>query len=825
MAVHDEEILRLSEDYPDHRQPWSQHSMHSTIPSSASFHQGPSTLGTATFSFSSPLQPSAAETAAQQAIRRRSSKACDNCRKAKCKCEPGDHPGDGCRNCELLGLGPSRKRGPPKGYIDAIESRLHQLEAIIGAVLLAAATDTRASSLLSDLCNTDEMARTAIERVNQGPFGPLARRANALNALANDSKGPGRRQPPMGAKTNVNLPDDTEVVDPYLWQDNLEKSILQSSHTVRHPTSNPPMHPPTRSVSTSAPGPSSNHTSTSPDLMQTQSSTWAPYGVEKAPSNTRRRLDGASVNHGEPGGQEAWSSSASSPASNVTKPQHSQMAYSMGPRSHQDSESEEDVSARDLARGIGSLSIDDSRDVRYHGKASGLHLLISRKGKEVIGDRSFSPEANTPPESDQRTASLDGTDNSVNGSRARARERGGLWHFPPPGLWPPIETGDDPDVSKSGRPGLESKTLQARAELLSSALPVLKSDLASASQDGISIKDTPLVYVEERPKSVWGAMPGVEKQRRLLDLYFAHVHPIIPIVDKEEFYEAWENMFLSPEGLDTSLPRQPISPALLFAMFATASRYLDDDVSQLPRGSMWTSGLAYLSMCRHVLYAGRMPSRVSTVQSLILTAYYDVGVGAMASAWHGAGLGVRTALDIGLNRPVDEWVTPEGDPYFTKRQVEVCRRVWYGILLLDMYISTYIGRPLGLDERDYDTPLPKEDTTDLEAWVVPPSDHGPTFHNQNASYQPTARHIIATLKQRARLAKIHGAILHEIYSVNPTGDRLLQANTLEQSLDKWFIELPEALRWDYGSALSPPPNVMVVHMEFWCSVLLLQRPL
>jgi hypothetical protein len=32
-------------------------------------------------------------------------------------------------------LGPSRKRGPPKGYIDAIEARLHQTEALLGILL------------------------------------------------------------------------------------------------------------------------------------------------------------------------------------------------------------------------------------------------------------------------------------------------------------------------------------------------------------------------------------------------------------------------------------------------------------------------------------------------------------------------------------------------------------------------------------------------------------------------------------------------------------------------------------------------------------------
>lgn len=46
-------------------------------------------------------------------------------------------------------LGPSRKRGPPKGYIDAIEARLHQTEALLGIII--AAKDTRAQSLLHDI--------------------------------------------------------------------------------------------------------------------------------------------------------------------------------------------------------------------------------------------------------------------------------------------------------------------------------------------------------------------------------------------------------------------------------------------------------------------------------------------------------------------------------------------------------------------------------------------------------------------------------------------------------------------------------------------------
>ena len=61
---------------------------------------------------------------------------------------------------ECTFLGPSRKRGPPKGYIDAIEARLHQTEAVLGIILSLAGGlegtrgdgDPGASSLVKDLC-------------------------------------------------------------------------------------------------------------------------------------------------------------------------------------------------------------------------------------------------------------------------------------------------------------------------------------------------------------------------------------------------------------------------------------------------------------------------------------------------------------------------------------------------------------------------------------------------------------------------------------------------------------------------------------------------
>lgn len=68
--------------------------------------------------------------------------------------------------------GPSHKRGPPKGYILALERRLHQVEALLGTII--GSDDPRARTLVDDLAR-DQLAAHIIRRVKTGPFGPRGR--------------------------------------------------------------------------------------------------------------------------------------------------------------------------------------------------------------------------------------------------------------------------------------------------------------------------------------------------------------------------------------------------------------------------------------------------------------------------------------------------------------------------------------------------------------------------------------------------------------------------------------------------------------------------
>lgn len=65
--------------------------------------------------------------------------------------------------------GPSFKRGPPKGYIHAIEQRWHQVECILATIIAL----PRAQDIVSDI-RQDPFARDILQRVEDGPYVSLA---------------------------------------------------------------------------------------------------------------------------------------------------------------------------------------------------------------------------------------------------------------------------------------------------------------------------------------------------------------------------------------------------------------------------------------------------------------------------------------------------------------------------------------------------------------------------------------------------------------------------------------------------------------------------
>ncbi|KAI0920786.1 hypothetical protein AcW1_005038 [Taiwanofungus camphoratus] len=193
------------------------------------------------------LTPSERQSSMDRSARRRSTRACDQCRRTKSKCER-DKTGpakQACRGCVALGLsctyaGPSHKRGPPKGYILAIERRLHQVEALLGTII--GSEDPRARGLLHDL-SQDQLASQIIQRVDVGPFGPRGRVAHPFGStkedfLASIMTGIGEESSESSKSSHTLSPrsDSLALVSPSSsWQDGLQRLLLSRASGTTFP--------------------------------------------------------------------------------------------------------------------------------------------------------------------------------------------------------------------------------------------------------------------------------------------------------------------------------------------------------------------------------------------------------------------------------------------------------------------------------------------------------------------------------------------------------------------------------------------------------------
>jgi len=124
---------------------------------------------------------------------------------------------------------------------------------------------------------------------------------------------------------------------------------------------------------------------------------------------------------------------------------------------------------------------------------------------------------------------------------------------------------------------------------------------------------------------------------------------------------------------------------------------------------MWTAGDNYLSQAKTLLGRAYASSRSSTVQALLLLGYRELGIGAMAEAWMYTGMAVRMAQDLGMHRAADRWARAGLGKLFGDHELQERRRIWWGCVVLDVYVSTYIGRPLAIVGEDYNTQLPSVD--------------------------------------------------------------------------------------------------------------------
>ncbi|KAG0144126.1 hypothetical protein CROQUDRAFT_47765 [Cronartium quercuum f. sp. fusiforme G11] len=676
----------------------------------------PQNVNLASSTFLSPAQAIAKKKKDPKEVKRRSSKACDNCRKSKCKCtrtpDPnGVIPTTGpCQNCLTTGTectfnGASRKRGPPKGYIEAIESRLHRMEALLGGLLQN--DDPRAQALLSELIGDNEV-RDLLKKdlkaaAEQGSDGKI-RKSWKLPEL-----------PPITSTSEVNKPTKLD-----LNLTETQKALWGVRHLDQPGVQNP------------SPDPEPHRTGHNSDPDETSP---GPEHDPGQPRHQRRRLN-SETEHG--------------PNQDGKASRSSTLGHGQG-----------SSSINELTDVVGQLSLNEDDEVRYHGRSSGLYLIT-----------------------------------------ASQRHQDYFWRFPQPGVWP---------EAASRRPRTELEIMRAVEPL--------------------------------------EVLPSPETMVHLLEVYWTYVHPLVPVLYKPEFTAQFGKLLTTldsrqsggdrnldwlaaltptPAGDGNEAPIRPvISIFLLLVMFSLAARYSHISSGPPVDGEYWDAGDVYLAKAKKLLDYTYANGKLTTCQALVLFAYREIGIGAMAESWQYTGMAIRMAQDMGLFRDVDKWYMPVKQ--FTKEEKQTRKRVWWACVVLDKYVSTYIGRPMMIFERDYDTAFVSEDEPDEhELWKGLRPD-GSCIVNEGSEEEQRS-HALSCFNRSASLSVLISRIIANLYAIRlrvhgQSSDTLLAL--LDQNLAHWYLDLPSHLRYNpiaAPHARAPTPHLLTLHAQFYTALILLHRP-
>ncbi|KAJ7070780.1 fungal-specific transcription factor domain-containing protein [Mycena amicta] len=656
----------------------------------------------------------AAHRDSNQTNRKRSSRACDQCRKTKSKCERTDN--ETCKGCAAAKtvctfLGPSYKRGPPKGYIHAIESRWHQVESLLGALLQC--PDSRVQGIISDASSSRRSRSPTLTSPSCEPtnspakswgastpvlMAPLAvwtnqweLRRKTFSHLSFEAAG---RTKPRHRDREGSHEYQGRKCRPPLRVSSLYHACVFVRHSILAQGGNLAFVP-TREWQENL---SSRMSSGSASGSRLPS-----FDLSGVPLPQRRRLNGS--------------------VETMPPPPDWKDMYTL--------DDPEETSQREApVEGMGALSLDEHQEVRFHGQTSGLHLL--------------------------------GRNN-----RTDSRKEGGVWKLPMARVWPPIK---DP-----------SQLIQ---------------------EEDLDIE-----------------LPPQHIQEHLLQLYFAYVHPVFPLVHKTRFLTEYNTSPVhSPtEGTQPSVkpePAQKYSPLLLLSMFAISARFSEQDTPLPPKGKMWEAGGKYFLAAKNILAKVLHRSRPSTCQALLLLGYREFGIGSMEQGWIYIGMAIRMAIDLGLNCNLVHWRSGTGDrTLFSMEETQTRRQIWWACCAADRYGSMYMGRPIAIHDDDFDTPLP--DDEDEQPWETF-TPRGLGAHNPGIT--------LASFRATGKLALILGSVITHIYPVRASSltSRKASLAKLESRLDQWYLGLPENLRYE-SRRMAPSPQVLLLHIRYWGTVLLLHR--
>ncbi|KAF9493319.1 hypothetical protein BDN71DRAFT_1570031 [Pleurotus eryngii] len=288
-------------------------------------------------------------------------------------------------------------------------------------------------------------------------------------------------------------------------------------------------------------------------------------------------------------------------------------------------------------------------------------------------------------------------------------------------------------------------------------------------------------FVSE-PKNPDYIFPDPDLIPPLVDAYFKYYNAFFPLLHRPTFERGMA------EGLHLT---NDTFAAVVLLVCANGARYSNDPRVLLEGNSPHSSGWKWFTQIQMVRKSLLSPPTLYDLQFYCLTVHFLQGSSAPHACWIMVGIGIRLAQDVGAHRR-------KAHTHKLSVEDELWKRAFWSVVLvtMDRVISTILGRPVAIQDEDFDLDLPME--VDDEYWEHPDP-------NQAFKQPPNKPSLVTFFNCYLRLNQVLGIALRTIYSINKSkillgfvGAQWEQqiVAELDSALNKWVDSVPDHLRWD-----------------------------
>lgn len=291
------------------------------------------------------------------------------------------------------------------------------------------------------------------------------------------------------------------------------------------------------------------------------------------------------------------------------------------------------------------------------------------------------------------------------------------------------------------------------------------------TEDVFDVSEDILDSVELEILKLRGAflLPSNELALDIINSYFEHVHPLMPVINRTEFMKKFKD------------PNDNPSLMLLQAVLLCGCRVSKNPQLLDAKGSNSLACLTFFRRAKALYETGYESDPLSIIQTVILIgSYWEGPEDVTRNSYYWTRVGVGLAQGYGFQRDVSNSAT------LSSTEKKIWRRTWWCLFEKDRNVAIAFGRPTVIDLNDCDVPM-----VTLEDFNEDDDETG-----EKSPYPPNETEALYFI-HLVKLAEITGIIIKHQYTVKAEQFKRKNKFSIIQHCDMlmgiWFTNLPPQL--------------------------------